>query len=120
VTYFAIALVALVALLALMLYRQQLSHMVAVRVSAREWRDERERILEAAHAERASLLDRIQHPEYVQPAAVAYADADPPTDALELQYVGEEVPSFVHVGDQNLPPEILEELKRIEAEAHGG
>ena len=119
-TYFALALVALVALLALMLYRQQLSHMVAVRVSAREWRDERERILEAAQAERASLLDRIQHPEYVQPAAVRYADPDPPTDALELQYVGEEVPSFVHVGDQNLPPEILEELKRIEAEAHGG
>ena len=118
--YLAAGLIVLVALLALALYRQQISHQIALTLAEREARIERERLLIEAGAERRSLLDRIQHPTYHQPAPVAYADPDPPTDALELQYVGEEVPSFVHVGEQNLPPEILEELKRIEAEANGG
>jgi hypothetical protein len=48
--------------------------------------------------ERKSLLDRIQHPERVQVAAGTLAPIEPPIDAAELAYVGQEVPSFVNVG----------------------
>jgi hypothetical protein len=54
-------------------------------------------------AERRQLLERIQRPEYrpVEPGPkVAH---DPPSDAQELAYVGQEVPEFVNVGTPGAP-----------------
>jgi hypothetical protein len=102
-TYFAIALVALVALEALMLYRQQFSHMIDLRTSENEWRRERGELLARAELERHGLLDRIQHPHVYQPAMAAeYPPPPAPTDLAEMSFVGQEVPEFVHVGHDDL------------------
>lgn len=59
-----------------------------------------------ADADRAELLaqinrlaDRIQHPERIQVVpAPDYRPPEPPTDAAELAFVGQEVPEFVQIG----------------------
>lgn len=51
-------------------------------------------------AERASLLDRIQHPEVrqVRPASES-VEYEIPKDEAELAQVGQVVPEFVNVGE---------------------
>jgi len=58
------------------------------------------KLLQSAADERASLLDRIQHPERVQVQGTpdGYEPPEPPPDAAELAYIGQEVPDFVSVG----------------------
>jgi hypothetical protein len=48
--------------------------------------------------ERRSLSDRIQHPERAQIEPGPVEPIEPPIDAAELAYVGQEVPEFVSVG----------------------
>lgn len=58
-----------------------------------------ERALTRAEAERASLLDRIQHPQRVQvQPAPDYEPVEPPHDHAELAYVGQIVPDGIQVG----------------------
>lgn len=52
----------------------------------------------AARSERASLLDRIQHPERTQVERVDMVPMSPPKDFDELGQVGQLVPEFMHVG----------------------
>ena len=90
--YIAAALLALVALLALALYRQPASFLNQIAAERAEWA-----------RERASLLDRVQHPEIRQIEPVAHAPVDPPRDPAELAHIGQIVPEFVHVGDNGHP-----------------
>jgi hypothetical protein len=55
-------------------------------------------LIRDAKTERASLLDRIQHPEVRQSQPVEPVDYEPPQDAAELAHVGQEVPEFIQVG----------------------
>jgi hypothetical protein len=57
-----------------------------------------ERALERAESERASLLDRIQHPERVQVQPVEREAVEPPRDSAELAYIGQIVPDGIQVG----------------------
>lgn len=57
-----------------------------------------ERALTRAEGERASLLDRIQHPQRVQVAPVEREAPEPPRDGAEMAYVGQIVPDGVQVG----------------------
>lgn len=62
---------------------------------------ERARLLNAFERERKSLLDRIQFPSVRQVEGDGETEvAEVPRDAAELQWVGEVVPEFVNVGDQ--------------------
>jgi hypothetical protein len=59
---------------------------------------ERARILSAGVQERASLLDRIQHPEVRQVQPVEVEPWEPPKDLAELAHLGQIVPDGVTVG----------------------
>lgn len=59
---------------------------------------ERTRILYASAQERASLLDRIQHPEVRQVQPVEVEPWEPPRDLAELAHLGQVVPQGVSVG----------------------
>ena len=50
------------------------------------------------NAERAKLLDRIQHPEVRQVVPSEIVIHEPPGDPAEMAFVGREVPEFVSVG----------------------
>jgi hypothetical protein len=54
-----------------------------------------------ARAERAKLLDRIQHPEIRQVMPGEPVEYETPKDEAEMAWVGQEVPEFVQVGDTN-------------------
>jgi hypothetical protein len=51
--------------------------------------------------ERASLLDRIQHPEIRQVESSEPIVHEQPKDLAEMAWVGQEVPEFVKVGDES-------------------
>lgn len=57
-----------------------------------------ERVLRAVERERASLLDRIQHPQIRQVEPVEQIVHEPSNDSVELAHVGMEVPDSVPVG----------------------
>jgi hypothetical protein len=59
---------------------------------------ERARILSASVQERASLLDRIQHPEVRQVEQAEVEPWEPPKDLAELAHLGQIVPDGVTVG----------------------
>ncbi len=60
---------------------------------------EQRKIQEAYEQERASLLDRIQHPEVRQVQPGEIVEHEPPKDEAELAHVGQIVPEFVRVGE---------------------
>jgi hypothetical protein len=70
-----------------------------------EAREEREHLLadfqrerEQWAQERASLLDRVQHPQVRQVQPGPQLEHEAPKDTAELAQVGLEVPEFVQVG----------------------
>jgi hypothetical protein len=80
------AIVALAIIVALLLFQRERENIRGV-TRERAW-----------ERERKSLLDRIQFPERVQVEAGPYEPVEPPIDAAELAYVGQEVPEFLSVG----------------------
>ena len=63
-------------------------------------RQELARLLAEHRAETATLLDRIQHPHVRQVEPVVMDDPEPPADAAEMAWVGQEVPEFIQVGSE--------------------
>jgi hypothetical protein len=51
--------------------------------------------------ERASLLDRIQHPEARQVEAGEVREYEPPKDTAEMAFIGQEVPYGYQVGTED-------------------
>jgi hypothetical protein len=66
--------------------------------------EERERLLAEATKERASLLDRIQHPSVRQVDALQPVVHEPPPDPAEMAWIGREVPDYVQVGTPDGEP----------------
>lgn len=72
--------------------------LIALLVEHRNHRHEVDQILAETSHERQKLLDRIQHPEVRQIEPIPQDPPEPPADAAELAFVGQEVPEFINVG----------------------
>jgi hypothetical protein len=72
-----------------------------LRESDRRHAQELRELVESSVAERASLLDRIQHPEVRQVSPSEPMLHERPKDFAEMAWVGQEVPEFVKVGDES-------------------
>ncbi len=86
------------------------------------WREIVANLSLRALEERASLLDRIQHPERVQVQGTpdGYEPPEPPPDAAELAYIGQEVPDFVSVGTAPTAQELDHIGREVPENVHVG
>lgn len=78
-----------------------LALLVLWRLEQAHWQEMVVNVSATAMQERASLLERIQHPERVRVEAGPPVVVEVPRDAGELAMVGFEVPGHVHVGSNN-------------------